>query len=786
MMSEKLQNCFNHAVLFANTHRHEFLCVETVLYSLLKEDQQIVDLLLDCDVSIDQLNQELEVYLKEDENFSILSEEEVEEMGELQFENQEVRKLAKSGGIDYQPELALSLQRILQRAAMHVQSSSKQHIQGINILIGIFSEKESFAYYLLDNAGVERIDIVDRVAHGLDAGLNTREDHEDEETAGADQKEKGPKESPLELYARNLNERAIKGKIDPLIGRKEEVARIFQILCRRRKNNPMLVGDPGVGKTAIVEGLALEIVNKNVPEVVSEATVYSLDLASLLAGTKYRGDFEARVKAVLKDLEKRRENGEMPILFVDEIHTLMGAGSTGGGGMDLSNLLRPALSSSELWCIGSTGHEEYRKHIEKDSAFSRRFQKVDIEAPSREETVRILMGLRPHFEEHHQVKFSNAVLKEIVRLSGDNIYDRNFPDKAIDIMDELGASIKVLGPKAKKVNVTKQDVEKMVAKIAKIPIVNMSGNQKEKLKNLNQNIKMFIFGQDDAVNRVTDAIHLSRSGLSNNERPIANFLFTGPTGVGKTELARVLSTNLGATLVRFDMSEYMEKHSVAKLVGAPPGYVGHEEGGGLTDAVKKHPQSVVLLDEIEKAHPDILNVLLQVLDYGKLTDSHGRTTDFSNTVIILTTNAGAREMDSGSVGLVSSISSNTKESKADKAIKNFFSPEFRNRLDAIIHFNKLREREIVKIVQKNLVELEEKLNHKKVEFSCDQEVISWFVENGYDPKMGARPLARLIDEKIKKVLSQEILFGKLEKGGSVNVKMAKKPSEKSPFEFIFS
>lgn len=780
MMSKKLEMIMNTAIKRANELRHEYLTLESVLLAML-DDQQVAHILNECGVNIEEMRQELETFIKTPDNFSILSESEVEELSEKQFVDEDLRKMARESGIMYQPEISLALQRVIQRAAIHVQSSGKQQILGINLLVAVFQEKESFALYTLQKRGVERFDVVQIIAHGMDEVSSSGAKQDGQDEAGV--KPPGQsKKGPLEEFTINLNEQAKKSKIDPLIGREKEVERIVQILCRRRKNNPLLVGEAGVGKTAIAEGLALKLVEKNVPEVLQGMTVYALDMASLLAGAKFRGDFEQRLKGVLQELEKKEEAGDRSILFIDEIHTVMGAGATGGGSMDASNLLKPALSNGSLRCMGSTTYEEFRKFIEKDSAFSRRFQKVDVDEPTVEDTYKILLGLRSRFEEYHKVKFSNAVIRAVVDLSSKHLNDRKNPDKSIDVMDEIGASIQLLPENKRKTQITKRDVEIVVSKLAKIPETTVTGTEKDKLKKLKENLGYLIFGQDHAIQKVTDAIYLSRSGLSSDDRPIANFLFAGPTGVGKTELAKQLALNLGCHMERFDMSEYMEKHTVAKLIGAPPGYVGYDQGGQLTDAIKKHPHCVLLLDEIEKAHPDIYNILLQVMDHGVLTDSQGRATDFRNTVIIMTTNAGAKEMDAGAIGLSSGAGAIENISKRDQVIKNFFSPEFRNRLDAVIHFNKLDDSYIIKIVEKFLIQLETKLAAKNVEILVSEEAKTWLAQKGYDPKMGARPLARLIDQEIKKPLSQEVLFGKLEKGGKVLVEVDKQAGKLS-FDF---
>jgi len=786
MMSKKLEVIINTAIRKANELKHEYLTLEAMLLAML-EDEQVLEVITNCDADPKEVRAELEEFLNNPDNFSILSEQEVEELSKRQFVDDDLRQLAKDSGIVYQPEISLSLQRVIQRAAIHVQSSGKRNIRGINLLVSMFQEKESFALYTLLKRGVGRFDIVKYISHGIDQPETTESSEETIEEAhvheeGEEGKGKSPKYKFLEQYALNLNHLAAKNKIDPLIGRDEEVKRIIQILCRRRKNNPLLVGEAGVGKTAIAEGLAFSIEEGEVPEVLADTTVYALDMASLLAGAKFRGDFEQRLKGVVKDLEALGEIGKQPILFIDEIHTVMGAGATTGGSMDASNLLKPSLSSGRIRVLGSTTHEEYRKFIEKDSAFSRRFQKIEVEEPSLEDTYKILMGLREKFEEHHDVKYSNSVLRAAVDLSARYITDRKNPDKSIDVIDEAGAYTQLLATKRNKI--TKKDIERIVAKLAKIPNISVVGDDKQKLKDLRKNLKMVIYGQDNAVDKVSDAILLSRSGLGHEHKPMASFLFAGPTGVGKTELARQLAFNLDGHLERIDMSEYMEKHSVSKLIGAPPGYVGFGEGGVLTDAVKKHPHCVLLLDEIEKAHPDVYNILLQVMDHGSLTDSQGRVTDFRNAIIILTTNAGAKEMDSGAIGLGGGFIKEATH-KRDSALKNFFTPEFRNRLDGIIHFNKLGTDYIVQVVDKFLMELEGKLAAKNVSIDVDEDAKEWMAKTGYDPKMGARPIARLVDQEIKKPLSHEILFGALEKGGHVQVILKKGKGEQAELGFEF-
>ena len=786
-MSKKLELILNSAIKRANQLRHEYLTLETILLELVSNDEQVQEILRGCGVEPDAMKKELESFINDESNFSILDPNQISLLSEKQFVDEELRALAKESGIQYQPEISTSLQRVIQRAAIHVQSSGKKTIRGVNLLVAMFQEKESFAVYVLRKQGIERFDVVRIISHGLDQSLteNRRQgapEHVENEQAGGEGGKAGS--SAIEQFATNLNELALKKKIDPVVGREAEIERIVQVLCRRRKNNPLLVGEAGVGKTAIAEGLAWKIVTKEVPEVLADTQVWSLDMASLLAGAKFRGDFEQRLKNVLRDLEKMNDRGQKTVLFIDEMHVVMGAGATAGSSMDASNLLKPALSAGTLRCLGSTTHEEYRKFIEKDPAFSRRFQKIDVEEPSLEDTFKILVGLKEKFEEHHGVKYPTAVLKSAVDLSAKYITDRRNPDKSIDVIDEAGAALQLLPASKKRQQVTKKDIEKIVAQLARIPQINVVGEERNNLKDLKQNLQMLIYGQDHAVEKVADTVIMSRSGLGDDRKPMASFLFAGPTGVGKTELARQLAIQLGSHLERIDMSEYMEKHSVAKLIGAPPGYVGYDQGGLLTDALKKHPHCVLLLDEIEKAHPDVYNILLQVMDNGTLTDAQGRTTDFRNAVIIMTTNAGAKEMEAGAIGLSSDLGPVENNSKREQAIKNFFSPECRNRLDAIVHFNKLGSDFIVRIVEKFLMELESKLAAKNVALEVSDQAKNWLARVGYDPKMGARPIARLIDERLKRPLSGEILFGELVKGGRVLVDLGDNDELSFKFESL--
>ncbi|EQC47997.1 ATP-dependent Clp protease ATP-binding subunit ClpA [Bacteriovorax sp. Seq25_V] len=770
MMSKKLETIINEAIRRANGLKHEYLTLENVLLAMLG-DEQVVDILTHCGAEVSEMRRDLEEFISDESNFSILSSEQIEDLSKRQFVNDELRSLAKENGIEYQPEISLALQRVIQRAAIHVQSAGKRHIKGVNLLVALFQEKESFALYTIQKQGIERFDIVRAISHGIDAPESAVEQDNVERLGNDDfESEDIPtkKTTFLDKYSQNLNKLALENKIDPLVGREEEVERIVQVLCRRRKNNPLLVGEAGVGKTAIVEGLARRINERNVPEILFDTQVFALDMASLVAGAKYRGDFEQRLKGVIKELQEMNDAGENTILFIDEMHTVMGAGATTGGSMDASNLLKPALSNGTLRCIGSTTYGEHRKFIEKDPAFNRRFQKVDVDEPSLDDTFHILKGLRSKFEQFHEIKISDSVLRAAVDLTARYLTDRHNPDKSIDAIDEAGALNRIRTQSKRKSSISKKDIEVVVAKMANIPKITVETTEKDKIKNLNENLKLLIYGQDHAVDLVTQSIIMSKSGLGNEDKPIASFLFAGPTGVGKTELARQLASELGCHVERFDMSEFMEKHAISKLIGAPPGYVGYDQGGTLTDAVKKNPHCVVLLDEIEKAHPDLFNILLQVLDHGKLTDSQGRVTDFRNTVIIMTTNAGAKEMDTGSIGLGSKVDSNI--SKRDKTIKNFFSPEFRNRLDQIVHFNKLGTEFVIKIVEKFLSRLEHQLTLKNVELEVEYEAKKWLAETGFDEKMGARPIARIIDQKLKTPLSSEVLFGKLTKGGKVLVK----------------
>lgn len=779
MISQKLEQILNKAIKRANEKRHEFLTLENVLLSML-EDETVIEVLDDCGANMADLKKNLQSFINDDSNFSLLSPDEIQELNRKQFGNDQLRDIAKENGILYQPEISLSLQRVIQRAAIHIQSSGKKSIQAINLLVAMFSEKESHATYFLEQQGVNRIDIVEKIAHSSDRPVNNSPDETSVEQGGETFRREEKYEKALSEYTTNLNVMAKEGKIDPIIGREEEIQRIIQILCRRRKNNPILVGDSGVGKTAIAEGLAKAIVEKKVPSILANTTVYSLDMASLLAGTKFRGDFEERLKLVLQALEKQNDK-DGSILFIDEIHTIIGAGATSGGSLDASNLLKPALSKGTIRCMGSTTFDEYRKYFEKDQALNRRFQKIDVLEPSVEDSVSILEGLKSKFEEHHHVTYPGDIIRAAVELAHKHVAERKLPDKAIDVIDEVGAYIRLNPERGEGSVVTMGDIEHIVAKIARIPQKSISVNEKEKLRYIERDLKMMIYGQDEAVEKVANAIILSRSGLGSGDKPIASFLFAGPTGVGKTELAKQLAHQMGINFVRIDMSEFMEKHTVSKLIGAPPGYVGFDQGGTLTDSIHKNPYSVLLLDEIEKAHPDVFNILLQVMDHGALTDSNGRTSDFRNVILIMTSNAGAKEMDAGSIGLSGGRGGEINSTKRDQAIKGFFTPEFRNRLDAVITFNKLDNKNVEMVVNKFLMELENLLIDKKVELEVTAAAKAWLSLKGYDSKLGARPIARLINEKIKKPLAHEILFGKLEGGGKVTVEV-----KNDELDFIFS
>jgi len=732
MLSKDLEATLNYAFKSARKKRHEFMTVEHLLLALL-DNEVASNVLLACDCDLSRLRGELVDFV--DATTPLIPESET--------------------GRETQP--TLGFQRVLQRAVFHVQSSGKREVTGANVLVAIFSEQESQAVYFLKQQGVARIDVVNYITHGISkipghAGNNESPSEQQEEEALCESSA-----NPLDSFATNLNAEAEAGRIDPLIGRTDEVTRVVQVLSRRRKNNPLLVGESGVGKTAVAEGLAKLIVEGEVPEVLKDAEIYSLDLGALLAGTKYRGDFEKRFKALLGELKKN----EHAVLFIDEIHTIIGAGAASGGVMDASNLLKPVLTSGDLRCIGSTTYQEYRGIFEKDRALSRRFQKIDVDEPDVDTTYQILKGLKSRFEDHHDLRYSDKALRAASELAGRYINDRFMPDKAIDVIDEAGAYQRLLPASKRKKLIGVTDMERVVASIAKIPPKHVSSSDIDALKSLETNLKMVVFGQDEAIDSLATAIKLSRAGLNEGEKPIGSFLFAGPTGVGKTEVSRQLAKIMGIELIRFDMSEYMERHTVSRLIGAPPGYVGFDQGGLLTEAVTKNPHSVVLLDEIEKAHPDVFNLLLQVMDHGTLTDNNGRKADFRNVILIMTTNAGAQEMSRASIGFTEQDHS----TDGMEIIKKSFTPEFRNRLDSIIQFGALAPETIRTVVDKFLVNLQVQLDDKNVLLHVDDSAVDWFVEHGYSESMGARPMARLIQEKLKKSLAEDILFGELSDGG---------------------
>lgn len=731
MIAQELEVSLHMAFMDARHKRHEFITVEHLLLALL-DNPSAADVLRACAVSLDDLRKQLVDFVAE--HTPVLEGEDV----------------------DTQP--TLGFQRVIQRAILHVQSSGKKEVTGANVLVAIFGEKDSHAVFFLTQKGLTRLDVVNYIAHGISKVPQSPQPNK-AEGEGVETEAETKSTGALEAYTLNLNAMAEAGKIDPLIGRAHELERVIQTLCRRRKNNPLLVGEAGVGKTAIAEGLARQIVENAVPEILKQATVYSLDMGALLAGTKYRGDFEQRLKAVLKQLSENPH----AILFIDEIHTLIGAGAASGGTLDASNLLKPALSGGQLKCIGATTYNEYRGVFEKDHALSRRFQKVDVNEPSIEETVAILKGLKSRFEEHHGVKYQPAALSAAAELSARFINDRHLPDKAIDVIDEAGAAQKILPKSKQKRIIGKHEIEAIIAKIARIPAQTVSLDDRNALRNLDRDLKAVVFGQDKAIEALTASIRMARSGLGNPTKPIGSFLFSGPTGVGKTEVAKQLAYVLGVELLRFDMSEYMERHAVSRLIGAPPGYVGFDQGGLLTEAVTKNPYSVLLLDEIEKAHPDVFNILLQVMDHGTLTDNNGRKADFRNVVIIMTTNAGAAELSKAAMGFTNSHQVGDEMVE----IRRMFTPEFRNRIDAIISFRSLDREIILRVVDKFLMQLEEQLIEKKVEISFSQALRDHLADKGFDPQMGARPMSRLIQDTIRRALADELLFGRLASGGKV-------------------
>ena len=738
--STTLEQAIHGALALANARRHELATLEHLLLALIDEPDA-ARVMKACSVNLESLKKTLVDFIDNDLSTLVTDVE----------------------GSEAVPTAAF--QRVIQRAAIHVQSSGRTEVTGANVLVAIFAERESNAAFFLQEQDMTRYDAVNFIAHGVAKDPSYGEPRP---VTGAEEQQETPKaeagevkESALSKYCVDLNVKARKGEVDPLIGRDAEVERCIQVLCRRRKNNPLLVGDPGVGKTAIAEGLAWKIVKGETPDILARATIYSLDMGALLAGTRYRGDFEERLKAVVKEMEDHPD----AILFIDEIHTVIGAGATSGGAMDASNLLKPALQGGKLRCMGSTTYKEFRQHFEKDRALARRFQKIDVNEPSVEDTVKILMGLKPYFEQHHDLRYTHDAIKSAVELAARYIHDRKLPDKAIDVIDEAGAAQHLLPDSKRRKTITPKEIEAVVAKIARIPPKNVSKDDAEVLRDLEKTLKRVVFGQDAAVNALCSAIKLARAGLREPEKPIGNYLFAGPTGVGKTEVAKQLASSLGVELIRFDMSEYMEKHAISRLIGAPPGYVGFDQGGLLTDGIDQHPHCVLLLDEIEKAHPDVYNILLQVMDHGKLTDHNGRQVDFRNVILIMTTNAGASDMQKSAIG----FGRDKRTGEDTMAIERIFTPEFRNRLDAIISFAALGREIILQVVEKFVMQLEAQLLDRGVHIDLSPEAALWLGDKGYDDRMGARPLGRVIQEHIKKPLAEELLFGKLTKGGTVHV-----------------
>ncbi len=791
MIGRKAETVLNRAVRYAVEHEHEYFTLEHVLWSLLAETT-IIETVRACGAEASGIRRELENYL-ESEIPKAPRRPPNSEIARKGDKGKSDEKDEDEGDAEH-PVATLSIQRLIQRALFQVQSAGKEEIQPIDLFVALFQAKDSHALLLLGRQGIERLDVLRFVSHGegKDPDLSKdsgRDEISDEELGpsekdsddpgfvppgfrpsgrakGSDRKASQGSDDPLALYCMNLNERAKQGKIDPLVGRQNELERMIQTLCRRRKNNPLLVGEAGVGKTALAEGLALRIIEKNIPDLLANAVVYALDMGSLLAGAKFRGDFEQRLKKVLQALDRKREQGQQPVLLIDEIHTIIGAGAVSGGALDAANLLKPLLAQGEIRCIGSTTYAEFRNVFEKDHALVRRFQKIDVTEPTVEEAVQIVSGLKSKFEEHHGIQYTNEAVRAAVELSSKHITERFLPDKAIDVIDEAGAKARLKGLPEKTIG--QESIEEIIAQIARIPARSVSTGQKTRLKNLERDLKLSIFGQDHAIEALVVSIRLARSGLRSGDRPVGSFLFCGPTGVGKTELSKQLGHCLGVPFLRFDMSEYGEKHTISRLIGAPPGYVGFEQAGLLTDAVLKNPHSVVLLDEIEKAHADIWNILLQVMDHGVLTDNNGRKADFRNTIIIMTSNVGSRDLERRGLGLVPG---DAKGTGAQKAVEQTFSPEFRNRLDSIVYFNPLDPLTVGQVVGKQLVELESQLLAKHVEIDVGVEAREWLAQKGYDRQMGARPMARLIQDKIKKPLAEEILFGKLEGGGEVHVRV---------------
>ncbi|MBB4286800.1 ATP-dependent Clp protease ATP-binding subunit ClpA [Roseospira goensis] len=738
MLSRNLEMSLHRALALAAERNHEYATLEHLLLSLV-DDQDAVAVLKACSVSTERLREQLTAFVDTELNGLVVDR------------------------LDGDPKPTAGFQRVVQRAAIHVQSSGREQVTGANILVAIFAERESHAVYFLQMQDMTRLDAVNYISHGIAKAPDKTEARAPQGTTEGTREEEVVKkgQEALDTYCVNLNKKAAEGRIDPLIGRDLEVERTIQILCRRTKNNPLLVGDPGVGKTAIAEGLAKRIVDNAVPAVLKEATIFALDMGALLAGTRYRGDFEERLKAVIKELEAF----DGAILFIDEIHTVIGAGATSGGSMDASNLLKPALAAGALRCIGSTTYKEFRNHFEKDRALVRRFQKIDVNEPSLDDAIKIVTGLKPYYEEHHRVRYTNEAVRAAVTLSSKYINDRKLPDKAIDVIDEVGAARMLVPESKRRKTVTVKDIEDIIAKIARIPPKTVSRDDQAALANLERDLKTMVFGQEGAIEALSSAIKLARAGLREPEKPIGCYLFSGPTGVGKTEVARQLAHTLGVELVRFDMSEYMERHSVSRLIGAPPGYVGFDQGGLLTDAVDQHPYSVLLLDEIEKAHPDLFNILLQVMDHGKLTDHSGKTVDFRNTILIMTTNAGAQQLAKAAIG----FNRTDRQGEDREEIERMFSPEFRNRLDAVIPFASLSGEVVAKVVDKFVMQLEAQLADRDVTVELSDEARQWLAKKGYDKLMGARPLGRIIQESIKKPLAEELLFGRLTKGGVVRV-----------------
>ncbi|MEO6389042.1 MAG: ATP-dependent Clp protease ATP-binding subunit ClpA [Croceibacterium sp.] len=740
--AQSLEKTLHTALQHATDRTHEYATLEHLLLALV-DDPDAIEVMTACGVDLNELGTVVRQYL--DTEYQSLKTED-----------------------DADPQPTAGFQRVIQRAILHVQSSGKDTVTGANVLVALFSERDSYAVYFLQQQDMSRLDAVSFISHGIGKGgrqIESRppQGNDEPESKSEDKPDKGKKDSALDQFCVNLNQKALDGKVDPLIGRGPEVDRTIQILCRRSKNNPLYVGDPGVGKTAIAEGLARKIVEGDVPEVLQDAVIYSLDMGALLAGTRYRGDFEERLKQVVSELEKLPE----AVLFIDEIHTVIGAGATSGGAMDASNLLKPALSSGAIRCIGSTTYKEFRNHFEKDRALLRRFQKIDVNEPTVEDTIKILRGLRSAFEEHHKVKYTPDAIRTAVEMSARYINDRKLPDKAIDVIDEVGAMQMLVPPSRRKKKITSKEIEQVIATMARIPAKTVSKDDKTALASLEKDLKRVVFGQDNAIELLATAMKLSRAGLRDAEKPIGSFLFSGPTGVGKTEVARQLASVMGIELKRFDMSEYMERHSVSRLIGAPPGYVGYDQGGLLTDAIDQHPHCVLLLDEIEKAHPDLFNILLQVMDNGRLTDHHGKTVDFRNVVLIMTTNAGAADAARQGIG----FGAGTKDEASEEAVKKMFAPEFRNRLDAIVPFAYLGTETVSRVVDKFILQLELQLAEQNVHIQFDGDARNWLAKRGYDRLYGARPMARLIQDKVKQPLAEELLFGKLAHGGEVHVSL---------------